>query len=187
MKLKMAENSLFAILLRSPWWISLGIAVLVAVAARMLLPEKFAVPGMFGAAPFVVIAAMAGWRQFRAPSAGKVARTLEAVGEMSWPQFSEAIEAAFRRDGYAVTRVNGGKIDFELTREGRTTLVSCKRWKAASTGIEPLRELHAAQEAREAQESIYVATGEFTDNARRFATERRIRLLAGAPLAVLLA
>jgi hypothetical protein len=27
LKLKMAENSLFAILLRSPWWASLGIAL----------------------------------------------------------------------------------------------------------------------------------------------------------------
>ena len=186
MKLKMAENSLFAMLLRSPWWISVAIAVAVAVAARTLLPEKFAVPGMFGAGPFVVIAVMAGWRQFRAPSAGKVAARLEAIGAMSWPQFSAALEAAFRREGYEVARMNGAKVDFALTREGRTTLVSCKRWKAASTGVEPLRDLHAAQEAREAQEAIYVATGEFTDNARRFATERRIRLLTGTPLAVLL-
>jgi restriction system protein len=38
MKWEMAENSLFAILLRSAWWISAGIAALMIVAALALLP-----------------------------------------------------------------------------------------------------------------------------------------------------
>ena len=32
MQLKMSENSLFAVLLRSPWWISFGIAIAVTLA-----------------------------------------------------------------------------------------------------------------------------------------------------------
>ena len=39
MKFKMAPNSLFAILLRSPWWISLAIAAVFAGASRALLSE----------------------------------------------------------------------------------------------------------------------------------------------------
>lgn len=186
MKLKMAENSLFAILLRSPWWMSIGIAAGIAVVARLLLPEQYAIAGALGGIPFIVVGAIAAWRQLRAPSTARVTATLDAIGAMSWRDFASALEAAFRRDGYAVTRLPGPQVDFELVKASRTSLVSCKRWKAASTGVEPLRELHRAREAREAQESIYVAVGGITDNARRFATEHRIRVVAGAELAQML-
>jgi len=65
-------------------------------------------------------------------------------------------------------------------------LVSCKRWKAARTGVEPLQDLHAAKEAHDAQECIYVTTGELTDNARAFAGKHAIRLVGGSELARLL-
>jgi restriction system protein len=64
--------------------------------------------------------------------------------------------------------------------------VSCKRWKAASTGVEPLRELHAAAERREAHESVYITAGQLTDNARQFAREKGIRVMEGEGLAQLL-
>jgi len=64
--------------------------------------------------------------------------------------------------------------------------VSGKRWKVARTGIEPLRDLYAAKEAREAHECLYIATGEITDNARQFAQDKQIRLVDGPELARLL-
>jgi restriction system protein len=185
-KLKMAENSLFAILLRSRWWISIAIAATIAVLARASLRADYAIYGALAGAPFLVIGIIAASRQLRAPSAARVADTLQAVGSMSWRDFSSLMEAAFRRDGYEIARLSGPQADFTMTRSGRTVLVSCRRWKAASTGIDPLRELYTAMEAREAQESIYVTTGEITDTARRFASEKKIRLLQGAELAQLL-
>jgi len=106
----------------------------IAVVAHLLLPEKYAIAGALGGTPFIVIGAIAAWRQLRAPSTARVTSTLEAVGAMSWRDFSNALEDAFRRDGYAVTRLPGGQADLELDKAGRTSLVSCKRWKAASTG-----------------------------------------------------
>jgi restriction system protein len=186
MKLKMAENSLFAILLRSSWLWSLGIAVGIVLIARLALPAQYFAYGAFGAFPFVVIGAIAAWKQLRSPSAARVAGTLKAIGSMSWNEFSSAIESAFRRDGYAVTRLAGPAADFELVKAGHTVLVSCKRWKVARTGIEPLRELHAARQARDAQHGIYVAAGEITDNARKFALSNGIKVMQGAELAQLL-
>ena len=61
-----------------------------------------------------------------------------------------------------------------------------KRWKAARTGVEPLRDLDAARGERGAHECIYVATGEFTDGARTFAGDKKIRVLHTAELAKLL-
>ncbi len=186
MKLKMAENSLFAILLRKPWWMSFGVAAGVVLAARLLLPEKYVIAGALGGIPFVIVGVIASWRQFQLPSTAGVASTIDAVGAMSWREFSTTLADAFRRDGYAVTPLPGPHADFEIAKAGRTSLVSCKRWKAASTGVEPLRDLHAAKEARDAQEGIYVAVGSITDNARRFATGNRIRIVGGAELAQML-
>jgi len=182
-KFRMHENSLFAILLRSPWWISIAVAAGITAVAALFVP---AVYGVFAALPFLVIGCIAGWRQLRAPSVARMTRTLEEVRTMSWGDFSSALEDAFRRDGYAVSRLNGGVADFEMTKAGRTALVGCKRWKAARTGVEPLRDLDAARRARDAQECIYIATGEFTDGARAFATEKNIRVLHVAELAKLL-
>lgn len=183
MKFPMAENSLFAVLLRSPWWISAAIAAGIFAAVRLVVPEVYA---FFGTLPFVVIACCAGWQQLRAPSAARVDDSLAALRALSWHDFSSAVEDAFRRDGYSVSRCDGGAADLELTRTWRVSLVGCRRWKVARTGVEPLRELHAAMRAREAQECIYVAAGEISDNARAFALANGIRLVHGAELAKLL-
>ena len=150
-----------------------------------MLPEAYAPYAMFASLPFIVIGSYAGWQQLRAPSAERIAATLESLHAISWEEFSAALENAFRRDGYAVSRLNGAAADFELTKAGRVSLVGCKRWKVARAGVEPLRELEAAKQAREAHECIYVAAGEITDNARAFATEKKIQLLHGAELAKL--
>ena len=59
MRLKMAPNSLFAVLLRSSWWISVGIAVLFALAARALLPAEYWVFGALSGFPFLLIGLVA--------------------------------------------------------------------------------------------------------------------------------
>jgi restriction system protein len=179
MKLEMNQNSLFAILLRKPWWMSAAIAAGVFALARVWLPAIYAA---FVPLPFIVIAVYAGWQQLRAPSATRVAEGIAVLRGMSWEEFSFALEAAFRREGYDVSRLPGPQADFQLTRAGRTSLVAAKRWKATRTGIEPLRELHAAGLAAEAQELIYVATAEVTENARKFAAEKNIRILQDAEL-----
>jgi restriction system protein len=182
---KMSQNSLFAYLLRSPWWYSFAIAVVLALIGRFILPDDYAFYALSFAIPFVCIGAIVAWQQRDVPSAARVETTLEAVAAMSWREFSGVLEQAFQRDGCIVSRTTGAA-DFILVKAGRTSLVSCKRWKAASHGLEPLRELKAAQEAQDAHEVIYVAAGEMTDNARRYAATHRVRLMLGPELTRLL-
>jgi restriction system protein len=179
--LKLNENSLFAILLRSPWWVSLGIASGVFFLARLFVPPVYAA---FVPLPFLVIAGVVVWRRLRQPSARKVAARLEALRALPREEFAAALEQGFRRQGYGVTRLGA---DLQLTRSGRVSLVDCKRWKATRTGIEPLREFHAAGARSEAHELVYVAAGEITDNAKAFAKEKNIRLIGDAELARLVA
>ncbi len=179
----MNKNSLFAVLLRSPWWISIAAGAALFAAARALLPVAYGPYAIFSALPFLVIGAVAAWKQLRAPSAERIAATLEALRTLPWDAFSGALEEAFRREGHGVTRIEAAGADFELTKGSRVSLVGCKRWKVARAGVEPLRELYAARLAREAHDCIFVTTGEITANARAFAVEHNIRLLEGDELA----
>jgi restriction system protein len=150
MKLKMAENSLFAVLLRSPWWISVALGVVLGGLGVALLPESWRAAGALSGFPFLVIGALAAWRQAKLPSAARVAETQQAVAAMAWPAFAALLEQAFARDGYAVQRgAASSAVDFVLERRGRRMLVSARRWKSARTGIEALRPLQAARDTTE--------------------------------------
>lgn len=186
MKLKMAENSLFAILLRSPWWISFAVVAVFVLASVALLPRPYVVFGWMGAMPFLVIGSIAGYRQLRAPSTRVIEQTLQRAATMPWRAFRDALEQAYRNQGYAVTRLDGPAADLQLTRGAQTTLVAAKRWKAASHGIEPLRALDAARKAQDASHCLYVTLGEPNDNSCRFAKKNAIGLVSGAALAQVL-
>ena len=185
MQLKVSENSLFAILLRSHWWISFATAAAVLLLAKLFVPAEYFIMAASLALPFVAIGAMVLWRQLKLPSAARVTATVEAVNAMSWKEFSVCVENAFQREGYTVTRLNG-TADFKIMKAGKRTLVACKRWKAANLGLEPLRELAARREEEDAYDALYVALGDVTDNARAFAAKHRIRLVDGGELAALL-
>lgn len=188
MKIRMAENSLFAILLRKPWWVSLALALALALLASALLPADFVVVGAFGAAfPFVVIAAIAAWKQVRAPSAAQVEAALQRLRGMGSAEVLDAAAAAWRGEGYAVERFSGPGADLRLERRGQVTLVGLRRWKAASTGVEPLRELHAAMQRADDAIGWYAAGGEVTEKARDFARVQQIRLIGAQELALLVA
>ena len=179
MKLTLHQNSLFAILGRSPWWVSALLAAGVFGGIRLFLPWEMAA---FAAAPFVLIAGYVCWKQLRAPSEGRVAKALERLAAMPREEFTAALEAGWRREGYEVSRA-GAPFDLELRREGRVSLVVCRRWKVERTGVEPLRELHAAGSKREVDELIYVAAGEVTEQAKVFAANNKVRVIDGAGLA----
>lgn len=183
MKFKMAPNSLFAILLRSPWWISVAIAVVLGLVGAALLPEGFRIVGALSGLPFAIIGAIAARRQWQLPSAARVAQTQQALATMAWPAFAALLEQAFRRDGYTVQRGQASAVDFELERQGRRMLVSARRWKSARTGQEALRALQAARDAGDAPDALYIGLGELSDNAHPFAAQHRIAIWRAPELA----
>lgn len=186
MKLKMAQNSVFAILLRSSWWISAAIAVALVVLSQAIAQPLFSTFFLFAAIPFVVISGVSGWRQRNRPSAARVEQTIATVREMSWPAFGALLHESFRLDGCAIERLNGEHADFELRRKNRMAIVSARRWKASRVGVQALQGLNAARLARGAQEAIYVTTGEISEQAATYARENDIQFLAGQQLVQLL-
>ena len=182
----MAEKSLFAVLLRSPWWISFAIAFALALAAKAMLPPQYFVVGALGGFPFVVIGVIAAWKQLRAPDTAHVEGTLAQLSAMAWRDFSAAVEQAFVRDGYTVQRLDGVVADFSLLKAGRTTLLSCKRWKAARLGVEGLQGLQVALGAGAADAGLCITSAQVTEQARQFAAQHQILIMRGEELAQLL-
>jgi restriction system protein len=183
MKLKMAPNSLFAILLRSPWWISVAIGGVLGLVGAALLPDGYRVVGALSGLPFGVIGVIAARRQWQLPSAARVAETQQALATMTWPAFAALLEQAFQRDGYTVQRGQTAGVDFELGRQGRRMLVSARRWKSARTGQEALRTLQAARDAAEAPDALHIGLGELSDTARPFAARHGIVIWQAPELA----
>ncbi len=182
----MAENSLFAILLRSRWWISFVVAGVIALLAFAFLPADFKVVGALGGFPFVVTGVIAAWKQLRAPSPAQLARVREALAAMPWLEFASQVEAAYRREGYEVKRLPGPKADFELVKQGFTTLASARRWKVGRLGAEPLRDLAAARSAAKAEHALILTIGEVTESADAVAKQEDIRIVRGNELVMLM-
>ena len=186
MQFKMSEKSLFAVLLRSPWWVSFAVAIAVGIAGFMMLPERFKTVGALSGMPFVVIGSMAFWRQMRAPNPQRIEATLQALAALSSRDFLTALEAGYRGDGYVVARLDTDGADLSISKAGRSSLVNCKRWKAATHGVEPLRELGFAVTAEDAGQGIYVALNALSDSAQIYAAKNSIRILSDAGLAHLM-
>jgi len=186
MKWKMAPNSLFAVLLRSPWWVSLLITLAFVLVTFAVLPIQFQLFGLIGALPFLGIGLYRVWKQGQEPNPKHVAKALERASAMPWREFSAVLQQAYRHQGYEVAVLDGPAADFKLAFSGRTTLVSGKRWKAAAHGVEPLRELVAAKESLDADLCIYISLSAVSEQAQRFAKEQGITLVSGQDLACLI-
>lgn len=177
----MAKRSLFSILSEQPWWVSLVVAALLFAGVYQFLPD-FA---PFIALPFVGVAAHVAWKQFRGRAPSDAPERLAALREMSWEEFAAVISAAYRRQGYAVEASQGGAFDFTLRKNGRITLVQCRRWKVNQAGVGPVRELCEATTGHDAADCVCISAGEFSANAREFAAGKPVTLLGGAALAEL--
>lgn len=186
MKFKMSEKSLFAALLRAPWWVSFLVMLAVALVAGALLPDAYKTAGMLGAFPFLVIGVMAAWRQRNAISASRIQELLEQARGMGWRDFSVLVEEALRQQGFVVARLTDGPADFQIEKNGRVTLVSAKRWKAATVGAEHLRELLAARESRDAFSCTCMSLGIFSQAAIYLANNSPMQLLGSANIAQLM-
>ena len=174
-------RTLFSILLEQPWWISALVGVGLFGIAQLAFPPV----APFVALPFFAIALYVFYCQLRTVSPGKVDERLQALRDMSWEQFSVVVTAAYRRNAYDVAPADKSAFDFVLTKQGRTTLLQCRRWKVKQLGIGPLEDLAKAIASEDAHNAICISAGDFTPQAREFVAEKPIRLVQGIALAAL--
>jgi restriction system protein len=185
MKLRMAQNSLFAVLLRSPWWISFVVAAGVVALTQALVPAPYKNLASLGCFPFVVIGCIAFGKQWRMPSAKQSEVLLAQAREMAWPAFEAALRRGWERDGRVVVAATGGA-DLQLEGKGGPVLVSARRWKAARVGEDAIQALAKAMRAQEIGRGAYVTLGEPSPQAVRLAASEGIEIVGPAKVVHLL-
>jgi restriction system protein len=174
----MAQKTLFSILLRQPWWVTL----LVAFALFAIVHAIFPPVAPFMALPFAGLAIYIGYRQWRGNAPVDAAERLTSLRSMAWDEFSALLTQAFQRRGYHVSTADGPGYDFKLTKDGRITLLHCRRWKVNQVGVGPVRELANAVARNEAYKGICVAAGEFSEPARKLTSTEPVALVSGNDL-----
>ena len=181
----MAERSAFAMLLRSPWWYSFLIAgVLVGISAAVA-QGQYLIFGATAALPLLVISGFCGFRQLQRPSGKRILEVVAEARKMRAREVADRIAKAYASERYKAVSFKGDAADLELLRGSRTLLLSCKRFKAATTGIEPLKQLVAAGEKAEATGYLYVTVGEISDSAIVYAKRNNIEFIQPDALAAL--
>jgi len=193
-----ANPSLMTTLSRSPWWASVVFAgfvylLMAKVAPAMLSNRPHLAPIATGLSHVAWLSAI-----FLLPGLFSLISSLQkkqrfdgqsrnwSPDELSWRQFEELLEEAYRRRGFAIRRppsegADGG-IDLDLERNGRRYLVQCKHWKRRRVGVQVIREIFGVLTAERAAGAFVVTSGSFTPEAVRFAARKPIRLVDGEKL-----
>ncbi len=177
MAFKMSKSSLFAILLRSPWWYSVLFGFAVIGISLLIAGGQFVILGIFGSMPFFGIAGFAAYKESLKPSQARMLEVVEQARKMPAIQIAHKIAETYVQERFDSTAFKGNAAELELERGNRKYLLSTKRFKAANTGVEPLKQLVAAGEKAEATGYLYLALGEISDAAREFASQNDIELI----------
>lgn len=115
---------------------------------------------------------------------------IETIRNMSWQDFELLVGEAFRRKGFEVRENGGGGadggIDLVLNKNGKKSIVQCKRWKTFSIGVPLIRELYGVMTSERASDCIFVSSGNYTAEARLFAEGKPIWLIDGSELLTLI-
>jgi len=115
---------------------------------------------------------------------------IEQLRALPWQDFENLVGEMFRREGYKVSERGGGGadggVDLELHRNGRRTLVQCKRWQERVVKIQMVRELWGVVSHEGAQAAIFVTSGRYTADCLDFARGKDYRLITGEELLVLI-
>ena len=180
----MLKNSLFAVLLRSPWWYSVLIGVFFVLISAAIANGQYIILGVFTSLPFFGIATYSGYKQAQLPSQKRVIEVAEQVQKMRPIQIAEKIAEPYVEARFDSEAFKGQAANLMLVRGNRTILVNTKRFKAANTGIDPLEKMVAEGEKAEATEYLFVALGVISDAARKYASQNDISILQAPELAL---
>jgi restriction system protein len=193
------RESIFDVLWTLPWWASLVAAVVVFVVLKYVVPAFASgnhflgvlAAGLKRAAPYIAILLLAIApaaylrRLFRRRLLGDQT-DLESLCAMNWPQFELLVGDGFQRLGYSVEEKGGAAqydgIDLVLRKDGATTLVQCKQWRAKQVDVSSVRELYGVMIAERASGALLITTGRFTLDTVAFASGKPIGLIDGNAL-----
>jgi hypothetical protein len=111
--------------------------------------------------------------------------TAELLNQLEWRRFEMLVTVYFNSTGTRAARSRvgaDGGVDIYLYRDGAggpSSCVQCKAWHVYKVGVKPVRELFGVMAAEGINEGYFATTGQFTEEAGRFAAGKALRLLTG--------
>ncbi|CAN5350280.1 restriction endonuclease [soil metagenome] len=202
-------RALIGLAARLPWWLGLALAaisyaglhavaqkpmpaapqpgqmgsfLLSALAHGLALAGQYLLPLFFGVGALLSAFTRGKAARLHAAAASRV----EAIDRMSWQEFEILVGEYFRHEGFGVTDNGGGGadggVDVVLQSDAGSYLVQCKHWRALRVGVQPVRELYGVMAAHGAAGGFVVTSGEFTEEALRFAEGLELTLINGKML-----
>lgn len=114
--------------------------------------------------------------------------TITLLQELEWKRFEQVTEAYFERTGWRTNpaRIGAdGGVDIHLFRPTESNIaavVQCKAWTSYKVGVKPVRELFGVMAAESVSEGYFVASGDYTEEARSFAHGKTLTLIDGGDL-----
>ena len=148
---------------------------------------------LIGGIPAAVIlgAGFAGWQARRGWQTFQQAHIdLNWLNSMTWRDFERLVGDMYRADGFTVSEPGregaDGGVDLRLWKDGKTTIVQCKRWGTFKVGISPIREIYGVMTAEKADRAVFITSGVYTKEALEFARDKPLDMVDGAQLATIL-
>src|SRR3989454_8341534 len=137
---------------------------------------------------FGLIGAGARWLERRGDQSRFDGQTgVESVRRLSWQEFERLLGEVYRRQGYEVRQrggpVSDGGADLELHKGDEKLLVQAKHWKTWVVRLPQVRELWGAVADEHADGAIFVTSGSFTEDARRWTAGKNLTVVDGHELA----
>lgn len=187
------EGTLMEFLRLLPWWACLlvGAAGMVGIGwgINQVMPAIGSLAWLLGGLFALLCVLVAG--QSAAASAHRrrlLARgtTLDQLLALDPYDFERWVGAWYRARGFSVHEQGlggaDGGVDLFLRKQGKLTLVQCKRYRTRAVGAPVVRELAGLLGHHSASAAILVTTSRFTVEAQMFARGKPIELIDGPRL-----
>lgn len=116
--------------------------------------------------------------------------SIELIRALEWKCFETLCANVFNEKGLkAVLSSSGadGGIDISLYKDSYSqekvfAIVQCKAWPVKKIGVSLVRELFGVKAAEKVPLSIFVTSGDYTDDAIKFASGKNLNLITGKSL-----
>ena len=117
------------------------------------------------------------------PVAKPTAWSLDVLRSIEWKRFEELVAAYFREKGARTETIRcgaDGGVDATLYQgDQRIGVVQCKAWNSRPVGVKPVRELLGVMADQKIAKGFFMATGDYTNEAKDFAKTNPITLMTG--------
>lgn len=117
--------------------------------------------------------------------------SMELLKRLEWKRFEALCAGYFNAAGGLTARTTrlgaDGGVDIYLYSPVSPNtvpvgVVQCKAWNTYRVGVKPVRELFGVMAAEKARIGIFATTGDYTEEAKAFATDKHLQLLTGQDL-----